>query len=189
EFLARNLAGIRSAHFMCGPHGFMSTIEEALKDMGVADERIHRESFTVPDGSSQTANKLSSPGAEEAGTAETDKATAAGQPQVPKNAILIGDKDAISAPETLEVNLEGETHSLPYNSGSSVLETLLEAGLNPPYSCRDGGCIGCIGKVEAGLVYQDDMGILSDDTVDASESLTCQARPLSKKVKIKYELF
>jgi ring-1,2-phenylacetyl-CoA epoxidase subunit PaaE len=68
-----------------------------------------------------------------------------------------------------------------------VLESLIENGAQPPYSCMDGACMACLAKIQEGRVYQEDPGILSDDNVANCESLTCQAKPLSRIVKISYD--
>ena len=52
----------------------------------------------------------------------------------------------------------------------TILEALIEAGANPPYSCMDGACMACLGKVQEGRVYQEDPGILSDDNVANCET-------------------
>jgi ferredoxin len=51
----------------------------------------------------------------------------------------------------------------------------------------DGACMACMAKVQEGRVYQEDPGILTDDNVDKCEALTCQAKPLSRIVKVSYD--
>jgi ring-1,2-phenylacetyl-CoA epoxidase subunit PaaE len=164
DLLVQHNAGIQSQHFMCGPDAFMSTIRETLEQLNVPKEKIHYESFTI----------------------STPKSSAF---QLDADAIVIGDKDDLSEPEQIEVLLDGETKVVPHHKNSTILESLLEAGMNPPYSCMDGACMACIAKVEKGAVYQNDLGILSDDNVAAKECLTCQARPATKKVRINFSVF
>jgi ferredoxin len=109
--------------------------------------------------------------------------------ELDSDAVVIGDRSKLSTPQTIIAVVDGETHTVPYKQGKTVLECLLEADLNPPYSCLDGACMACIGKVQEGAVYQNDMGILTDDNIEASECLTCQARPASSTIKINYEIF
>lgn len=163
EFLARQNITSNAFHFVCGPEGFMNEVLSGLADMGIDKNAVMKESFFIP-----TETKKFSP---------------------PEEVILIGDKLAAEAPEVIEAIIEGESHLVNYSEGKTVLDCLLDARLNPPYSCMDGACMACIAKVEKGLVYQNDMGILSDDNIAAGECLTCQARPASKVVKIQYEVF
>ena len=174
EFIIRNKLNIRTRHFLCGPEGFMQNVKIALIDLGYDRSQIFFESFQTPQqaGGAQTHTHSS--------TQESDSI-------LPEDAIAIGDMNDKSEPSTIEAMIDGEKHSVPYKSGMSVLDCLLDAGLNPPYSCMDGACMACMAKVSNGLVYQMDMGILTDDNVEARECLTCQARPASKNVKINYD--
>lgn len=89
--------------------------------------------------------------------------------------------------QKLEVTLNGETITLETNGEVSVLEALLDAGHNPPYSCMDGACMACMGKIEEGTVVQEDPGILTEDNIEDLEALTCQAKPCSPLVKVNYD--
>jgi 3-ketosteroid 9alpha-monooxygenase subunit B len=160
---------------MCGPDAFMSTIRETLNEMNVPKDKINFETFVSPAAPPKT-------------TAAQPTATSSDF-QLDPDAIVIGDKNEISKPEEIEVLLDGETRTVPHHKNSTVLESLIEAGMNPPYSCMDGACMACLAKVEKGAVYQNDLGILSDDNVEAKECLTCQARPASKKVRINFSVF
>jgi ring-1,2-phenylacetyl-CoA epoxidase subunit PaaE len=65
----------------------------------------------------------------------------------------------------------------------SVLDAALRAGLDLPYSCRDGVCGTCRARLTSGQVHQP-MADLSPAEVDAGYVLTCQARPRSEDVVI-----
>lgn len=164
SFLNRSHVNAKTIYYLCGPEGFMHEVLAGLKEAHIDNTSIHKESFSV----STTSQK---------------------QKAVPDEAICIGDSTTENTPLEIEAIIEGETHIVKYAEGKSVLDCLLDAKLNPPYSCLDGACMACIAKVEEGLVYQTDMGILSDDNIEAKECLTCQARPASAKVKIHYESF
>ena len=154
----------RSQHaYMCGPVEFMQTIRATLQDAGWAKENIHEENF---------ATAVHKPG-----------------PQIKDGWTLIGpDKDqAPESPEQIIAVINGETFEVAAKSGQNLLETLLEAGAQPPYSCMDGACMACLGKITAGRVYQEDPGILIDDNIKNCEALTCQAKPLSRIVKVTYD--
>ena len=102
--------------------------------------------------------------------------------------VVIGDSSApTSKTEKVVAHINGETHEVEYDGSSTILETLTNHGLNAPYSCMDGACMACLGKVVRGKVYQDDMCILSDDNIAEKETLTCQAKPASTIVEIHYD--
>lgn len=149
-------------HFLCGPDGFMKPIEQNLSDLKFANSQIIKESFNV---FTESQN----------------------QPlDIDEGSILIGDSTKNSKPQTIVALFDGESHEVPYKGTKTILETLLTAGLNPPYSCMNGACMACLAKVDEGLVYQNELFILSDDNIDAQECLTCQARPASKKTVVNY---
>jgi ring-1,2-phenylacetyl-CoA epoxidase subunit PaaE len=177
----------QTLHFLCGPEGFMKTVTSTLTDRGVDKKLVHSENFGTgaEHVASLTASVSDGDGSISATTATADDKV----PALGGSETWIGDKAARANPTEIEATIDGETHTVAYKGGASVLETLLEAGLNPPYSCMDGACMACMGKVESGLVYQKDQAILSDDNVEAKECLTCQARPAAKKVKINYSIF
>jgi ring-1,2-phenylacetyl-CoA epoxidase subunit PaaE len=96
-------------------------------------------------------------------------------------------EQATEGPEKIIALINGETIEVAAKAGQSLLETLLEAGAQPPYSCMDGACMACLGKIQQGRVYQEDPGILMDDNISNCEALTCQAKPLSRIVKVSYD--
>lgn len=177
DFLKVGHCSQNAYYFLCGPEGFMSTIESALEIYGVERPHIIKESFFTP------PVKVAQP-------ANSQKATAGDDSFLRSldGAVLIGDKDVAAKPKKIFVELDGENIEVPAKEGQSVLETLLEAGYSPPYSCMDGACMACMGKVTKGLVYQEDMGILTEDNTEVGECLTCQAKPGSDEVSISYEI-
>ena len=53
---------------------------------------------------------------------------------------------------TLSVTLDGATTLLPWPAGTRMLDVLIEAGLEAPYSCRQGVCGACACQLTAGQV-------------------------------------
>jgi len=153
--------GKSKEYFLCGPKEFMSTVRHGLMENGVSKEHIREEDFAI---------SLHKPG----------------QP-VNDTWTFIGPDTPAESPEKIIATINGETVEVAAKVGQSILETLLEAGAQPPYSCMDGSCMACMGKITEGRVYQEDPGILSDDNIANCEALTCQAKPLSRIVKVSYD--
>ena len=86
-----------------------------------------------------------------------------------------------------EVTLNGDTFNVVIPSGKTVLETLMEMGKDPPYSCTSGACSTCVAKVSEGEVEMDVCFALDDDEVESGYVLTCQSRPKTSQIKLTFE--
>jgi ferredoxin-NADP reductase/DMSO/TMAO reductase YedYZ heme-binding membrane subunit len=77
----------------------------------------------------------------------------------------------------------GARAEISLDVNESVLDAALRAGLDLPYSCRDGVCGTCRAKLRSGHVDQP-MADLTPAEVQAGYVLTCQARPRTEDVVI-----
>ncbi len=161
-FSQTGATGLERDYYLCGPTEFMNSIKEFLLKNSVSSERVHIEDFAVG------VHKPAAPAVDSSWT-------------------LIGPDQEQGTPEKIIAELNGETVEVPAKADQSILETLLEAGHQAPYSCMDGACMACMAKVKEGRVYQKDPGILTDDNIANCEALTCQAKPLSRIVKVSYD--
>jgi len=98
------------------------------------------------------------------------------------------DTAAASGPEsTLAVTLEdGATKRLPWPAGVRMLDVLIEAGLDAPYSCRQGICGACACQLTGGEVEMAHNEVLEAADLAEGYILACQARPLTSEVSITY---
>jgi 3-ketosteroid 9alpha-monooxygenase subunit B len=88
---------------------------------------------------------------------------------------------------TLAVTLEdGATKRLPWPAGARMLDVLIEAGLDAPYSCRQGICGACACQLTGGEVEMAHNEVLEQADLDEGYILACQARPLTPEVSITY---
>lgn len=148
-------------YYLCGPNDFMHIVRSGLVENGIPKDHIRVEDF---------AQDLHKPGV-----------------KVDDSWTFIGPGTDAETPEKIIAELNGEIIEVAAKQGQNILETLIEAGAQPPYSCMDGACMACLGKIQEGRVYQEDPGILTDDNIKNCESLTCQAKPLSRIVKVSYD--
>jgi len=80
-----------------------------------------------------------------------------------------------------QITIQPSGHSFSIESHETILESAIRNGYTLPYSCRDGVCGTCKGKVLRGQVdygnYQD--GTLTDFERAGGAALFCCAKPLS----------
>ena len=88
---------------------------------------------------------------------------------------------------TLTVTAEGVTRTVPMAEGETVLEAGLRAGLDLPWSCRNGMCCTCRAKVTEGAVAMDANYSLQPWETEAGYVLTCQSRPRSDRLTVDYD--
>lgn len=85
-----------------------------------------------------------------------------------------------------EVELDGQTHVLPWAAGKRLLDVIIDAGLNPPYSCRQGQCGACACRLLSGEVTMVNNEILEEEDFAEGYILACQAVPLTDNVSVTY---
>jgi 3-ketosteroid 9alpha-monooxygenase subunit B len=87
---------------------------------------------------------------------------------------------------TLSVTLDGATTQLPWPSGARMLDVLIDAGLDAPYSCRQGICGACACQLTGGEVEMAHNEVLEEGDLAEGYILACQALALSPGVSITY---
>ena len=85
---------------------------------------------------------------------------------------------------SFQVSVEPTGHSFSVQEGQTVLDGALAAGIVFPYSCRNGACSSCKGRVITGEV---DAGpypaqVLAPEEMSQGYTLFCQARPATDLV-------
>jgi CDP-4-dehydro-6-deoxyglucose reductase len=83
-----------------------------------------------------------------------------------------------------QVTIDGTGSTFMVNEGESVLSAALRQGVMLPYSCKNGTCGSCRGRIESGSVHYPFHPplALEDDELAAGDALLCQAEPLEDLV-------
>jgi 3-ketosteroid 9alpha-monooxygenase subunit B len=88
---------------------------------------------------------------------------------------------------TLEVTLDGQTCALDWPQGRRMLDVLIDADLDPPFSCREGICGACACQLTGGEVEMANNEVLQDADLAAGYILACQSVALTADVSVSYE--
>jgi 3-ketosteroid 9alpha-monooxygenase subunit B len=88
---------------------------------------------------------------------------------------------------TLNVTLDGETRALDWPAGTRMLDVLIDAKLDPPFSCREGICGACACQLIAGKVEMASNEVLEEADLADGYILACQSVALTPDVSISYE--
>ncbi|WP_241386398.1 ferredoxin--NADP reductase [Rhodococcus sp. CH91] len=143
--------------FMCGPGPFMDTVHRALNTVGMPRARVHAEVF----------NSLS------------------GDPFADQAPVEVSEEDAADA-ATVEVELDGEVHTLSWPRKQTLVDIMLAKGIDVPYSCQEGECGSCACTVLEGKVEMEHCDVLDPEDIEAGYILGCQARPVTDHLKIEF---
>lgn len=147
--------------FLCGPAGFVAVTQSAMAALQVSPSGIHREEYR---------------------SLETNPFEAAVAVAPPAVAPVRRDGGV-----EVEVELDGETHVLAWPKGKKLLDVLLDAGLDPPYVCRESACGTCVCSVKEGKTRMVMNESLIDEDLDMGLTLACQTLPESERVHIAFD--
>ena len=87
----------------------------------------------------------------------------------------------------VEVQLDGRSSSVAWPAGNRLLDVLLNAGVDAPFSCREGACSACVCRVLEGEVRMEKNEVLDAADLREGFTLACQAVPVSPQVKVTYD--
>jgi ring-1,2-phenylacetyl-CoA epoxidase subunit PaaE len=143
--------------FLCGPHGMMETVRTTLEKSGVSSENIKQELF-----------KSDQPG------------------RLPTTVRRVEDADEAKEAD-LKLTIDGTTREIHMEAGESILEAAHRNNIDAPYSCCAGVCSTCRGKLLEGEVEMVANHALEDDEIRDGYILTCQSRPMTKRLVLTYD--
>uniref|UniRef100_A0AAU3H556 Ferredoxin--NADP reductase n=1 Tax=Streptomyces sp. NBC_01401 TaxID=2903854 RepID=A0AAU3H556_9ACTN len=88
---------------------------------------------------------------------------------------------------TVEVELDGVHRTVDWPRNTPLLDVLLAAGLEAPYSCREGNCSACACVLVEGEVAMERNEVLDARDLADGLILGCQARPVSDRLRVSYD--
>ncbi|MGB5172668.1 MAG: ferredoxin--NADP reductase [Eudoraea sp.] len=88
---------------------------------------------------------------------------------------------------SVSIVLDDEIHTFDMNQSATILDAVLEEGLDAPYSCQGGVCSTCIARITEGEAKMEKNQILTDGEINEGLVLTCQAHPTTSSIKVDYD--
>jgi ferredoxin-NADP reductase len=141
--------------YICGPESFMNFIKEVSVRNNFNENNIFLEYFNSPDITEDDENANTS-----------------------KSKTIVAPKGISKFTITLDENI----CEVPYKHGSTLLESILSAGFDPSYLCKEAHCGSCMAVRKSGEVAMKKTTSLSKRDLSRDYILLCQAIPLSKDV-------
>lgn len=87
-----------------------------------------------------------------------------------------------------KIHLDGQLIQLDISKEKTILQALMEAGYDPPYSCTSGSCSTCMAKLISGKVEMDVCLALDEEEVAEGYILTCQSHPVTPELELTYKV-
>ena len=86
----------------------------------------------------------------------------------------------------LHADLYGENHCLTWSPDMTLLDAMLNNGVEAPHYCRDGECGNCVCVLMGGRVRMAHPEIFGDHGVPGDYIFACQSLPDGVDVRISY---
>ena len=155
--LVRPYAGHEA--FVCGPAPFMDAVTHALAELEVPRGRVHLEKFV----------------------------SLTGDPWAAPVEVVQEGLEPDGEATTVSVDLDGTHSEVSWPPSKVLLDALLDAGLDAPYSCRQGNCSACACKLVDGDVKMHENNVLEQEDLEEGWILACQSVPLTPTVTVTYD--
>ena len=88
----------------------------------------------------------------------------------------------------VSILLDDQEFNLALREGETVLESAINAGIDPPYSCKNGVCTTCKALLISGKAKMIENLSLDDDELKEGYVLTCQCIPLEDNIRLSYDM-
>lgn len=88
---------------------------------------------------------------------------------------------------SLTVQLAGAQSTAPWPRGTVLLDALTQAGIDVPFSCREGSCCVCVCRLVQGRVTMPGEHALEPSDIDDGYILACQSLPDSDSISVTYD--
>lgn len=159
--------------FVCGPAGMVAETGAALAGHEVDPATIHTELFHLDETPRESPADSTGDASDLTGGTSGFAGGASG---------FSGGASEVS------VVMDGRVTTVPLEPGRSVLDAVMAARPDVPYSCQTGVCGTCRARVVEGEVRMERTWALTEQDRAARNILTCQAVPVTARVRIDFDV-
>ena len=94
----------------------------------------------------------------------------------------------VNHPVEITVELDGEIHEVVWDDpDKTLLDTVLDAGIDAPYSCKGGICSSCMCRLEEGEVNLGENFVLTEEEIEEGIIVACCSKTKGVNVKINFD--
>ena len=87
-------------------------------------------------------------------------------------------------PDVVVMRCGGETYTVKYHAGETLLETARRGGVPLAFNCERGECGTCMVTILVGAVKMRANQVLSEDDLRSGLALGCQSVPVTEIIEI-----
>lgn len=145
--------------FICGPEPMIRAVSSHMEAVGLSKENVHFELFASPGDIKPKAE--------------------------------FKEKVVEKTGEVCEVSMIYDGQQIDFQmpmNGMNILDAAQRHGMDIPYSCKGGMCCTCRAHLDEGETVMEVNYALEPGEVENGFILTCQARPISKSVKVNFDV-
>lgn len=84
--------------------------------------------------------------------------------------------------------LDGEEETITVDKNTLLLDSILDAGFDIPYSCQNAICSTCLCMLTKGEVNMVKNEVLSDVEIEEGKIVVCQSYPVSDEIELNYDI-
>ncbi len=97
-------------------------------------------------------------------------------------------KDIIS-PATINYTFNNNQNSIEYNNpNKTILDSIIESGIEVPYSCKTGNCGTCCAKLNSGKIYSSTSALgLTEEQIAQGYVLPCVSYPSEREINLDFD--
>ncbi|ABH00046.1 oxygenase reductase KshB (plasmid) [Rhodococcus jostii RHA1] len=156
------------AVYICGPEPLMKLVKAVCSAEGIAPSQVMTERFV-----SLSTDPFRNPVEDKPSTSDTG--------------VEVSAQDEAAAGDcTVHVSLDGTERTVAWPRSKRLLDALLDAGVEAPFSCREGACSACVCSLTEGEVRLVRNEVLEADDLADGYILACQAEVVTDQISIKY---